>query len=322
MSAEQPVHVTLGLGKHTAVKALIDGTVKPHGIELTCLCDFPEPSVIVMFDRILNGELDGGEMSLSFYTQGKLKGAPFIGIPVFPFRSFRHRSIYIRDGAGIKTPADLKGKRIGLHSYSASTMTWVRGILRDDYGVHPRDISWHTILDRGIEGAKRSGVSVDVIPSPGPGVDLIEYVADMIERSELDGGVSPADMTRPGISRLFPNFAEVEGDYYRRTGIFPIIHTLVLNERIVSQTPWVTASLLDSFRKAASLTPQYVAAGELQRWDKETWEVDRPILAGDDPFACGLGAKERRTVEAFLDYLLLDGAIATKPSVDVLFPVS
>lgn len=318
MSTDQ-VPITFGLGRHTSVSALIDGKVKPEGVNLTCLTDFPEPRVLVMFDKILSGELDGGELSMSFFTQNKLRGAPLVGLPVFPYRSFRHRSIYIREGAGIQTPADLKGKRIGLHSYAASTMTWVRGFLRDEYGVRPRDILWYTFMDKGAEGARLAGTSIELMPS-GPGVDLIELLAEKIQQGELDGGVGPVNITRPGIARLFPNFPEVEAEYYRRTGIFPTIHTVVVNERIVKEHPWVHRNLLDAFGKAAALTGKYVAEGKLQEWDRETWEVDRPILGGVDPFACGLGPGERRTVEAFLDYLLQDGGIKTKPEVEALFP--
>ncbi len=320
MSTVQQVPITFGLGKHTSVSALLDGTVKPEGIKLTCLTDFPEPSVLVMFDKILKGDLDGGELSMSFFTQNKLGEATLVGIPVFPFRSFRHRSIYIRDEAGIKAPAGLKGKRIGLHAYTASTMTWVRGLLHEEHGLKPQDILWYTFVDKGAEGARRLGASIELMPSPGPGVDLIDLLSKKIEQGELDGGVAPRNITRPGVSRLFPNFPEIEAEYYRRTSIFPTIHTLVVNERIVKQHPWVPRSLFDAFKKAASLTGQYVAGGKLQLWDKETWEVDRPILGGEDPFACGLGPSERRTVEAFLNYLLLDGGIETRPAVDTLFP--
>ncbi|OGQ79272.1 MAG: hypothetical protein A3F90_02615 [Deltaproteobacteria bacterium RIFCSPLOWO2_12_FULL_60_19] len=321
MSVNQRASMTIGVAYRPSLRGLIDGTVKPEGIDLTCVTDFPEPSTIVRHDRILEGKLDGGELSMSFYIEAKTRGAPLIGIPVYPNRSFRHRSIYCRDSAGIKKPSDLKGKRVGLHVYAASTMIWVRGILRDEFGIHPQDIQWHTLSTQGAEGAIQAGVSITLIPSPGA-ADFNEYIAQMVLRGELDAAVGPVNITRPGISRLFSNFAEVETEYYRRTSIYPIIHTAVVNERIARDNPWVPRNLLEALRKAAALTPQYAALGKLPQGDKEIWEQDRPILGGDDPYAWVMGAKERRAIEAFLDYLVLDGVIQTKPSVDSLFPIT
>lgn len=313
------VPITLGLASRPSLMALIDGTVKPEGIDLTCICDFPEPSTIVRHDKILTGELDGGECSSAFFVEAKTKGAPLIGLPVYPNRSFRHRSIYCRDGAGIKTPDDLKGKRVGLHVYAASTMMWVRGILRDEYGVSPQDIKWYTLMDHGTEGAKKSGVSIELIPKKEKSFDYNEFIAQMIERGELDAGVGPVNIVRPGISRLFSNFAEVEREYYVRTGIYPIIHTAVVNERLIKENPWVPQALLDAFRKAATHTPKYAVKGNLEQGDKEIWEQDRPILGDDDPYAWVMGPNERKAYEAFLDYLVLDQLITEKPSVDSLF---
>ena len=261
-------------------------------------------------------------LAFSFFVQEKLnQAAPLVGIPVFPNRSFRHRSIYCSDAAGIKKPADLKGERVGLQTYTGSSMSWVRGLLHDEFGVLPQDIKWFTFFDRGTEAAKASGVSIMTLPPPGKGIGLHLYCAKMVERGELDAAITPMNVTRPGITRLFPNFADLEAEYYRRTGIFPIIHTVVLNERIVREHPWVPGSLIEAFRKSAALTPRYVADVDCVGSDIEVWELDRHILGGDDPYACGMGINERRSIEAFLDYLVMDGAIGSKPRVDWLFHV-
>lgn len=323
MGASSRVSMTVGMARRPSLAALIDGTVKPEGIDLTCVCDFPEPSTIVRHDRILEGQLDGGELSMSFYVEAKTKGAPLVGLPVYPNRSFRHRSIYCRDGAGIHTPTDLHGKKVGLHVYAASTMIWVRGILRDEYGISPQDIRWYTLMDKGAEGAMASGVSIELIPSAGKGFDFNEYIAKMVERGELDVAVGPVNVVRPGISRLFRDFAGVETEYYRRTGIYPIIHTFVVNERVARANPWVPQALLDALREAATLTSRYtVNPAQLEQGDKEMWNLDRSILAGDYPYTWVLGPKERRTIDTFLDYLVLDGVITAKPSVDALFPIA
>ncbi len=315
------ISMTIGVARRPSVMALIDGTVKPEGIDLTCIYKFPEPSTINRHDAILEGKLDGGECSTAFFVEAKVNnGAPLQAIPVFPYRSFRHRSIYCGDWAGIKTPADLKGKKVGVHMYAASTMTWVRGFLRDEYGVRPQDINWYTIRDDGSEGARQAGVSIEVIAPPDRDVGYNQYIAQLVVGKELHVAVGPVNVVQPGLSRLFPNFAEVESAYYSRTGIFPIIHTTVINERIVRDHPWVPRNLLEAYRKAAELTPHYAAdPSRLESGDREVWEVDRLILGEDSPYEWVLGPKQRHTIEAFLDYLMTDGVIALKPTVESLF---
>lgn len=312
--------LTIGLGQHAALGALIDGTVKPEGIDLTCITDVPEPWMMTMGERLLSGQFDGCEFSTSYFTQHKLKGAPLAGIPVFPFRSFRHRCIYCHEGSGIKTPSDLKGKKIGLHSYAASTMTWVRGILRDEYRIVSQDIRWYSMEDIGTEGARASGVHIETLPPPPQGRTQIEEIARLVQNGELDGGVAPSDLTRPGVYRLFPDSSSVEADYYRRTGILPIIHTFVLHDRIFRDHPWAPRSLLEACRKSAALIPRYMTNGKLMYWDQEMWAIDRHILGTRDPSAWGMGEAERRTIETFWDYLILDGAINSRPDVDTFFP--
>lgn len=321
MPASQQLDMTIGFGDHAAFRALKDGTVKPEGINLTCVTEIPEPWMIELERRVLDGTHDASELSTSYFTQNKLAGKPLVGIPVFPFRAFRHRCIYCHEGSGIKTPADLKGKRVGLHSYTASTMIWVRGIVRDEYGVRPQDIDWLTVEDKGLAGPRDLGVSINLVPVPAQSVTQIEVIAGMVQRGELDAMFAPGDVTRPGIYRLFPNHAEVEAEYYRRTGIFPIIHSFVIGERVFRNNPWVPRALIKAFRQSSALAPNYMAEGrDLKHWDTEVWEADRHILAGRDPFACGMGSGERRALEAFLDYLMMDGAIKSKPAVDSLFP--
>lgn len=269
MPGNSRVPITLGLADHAAVRALVDGRVVPEGIDLTCVTRFPDPWMIVLSDRIVRGELDGGECSASFFIQNKTADGPVVGIPVFLYRSFRHRSIYRWDGSGIQSPADLRGKRIGLHAYSATTMIWARGILRDEYGIEPREIQWYTMVDQGAQEARQTGVTIELLDPPTGGADYLDHLGRLIQDGQLDGGICPRDISRPGVSRLFPNHAEVEAAYYRRTGVFPIIHTVALNERILNEHPWVRASLMDAFRKSAALAPEYVATSMSEHWDEE-----------------------------------------------------
>lgn len=124
-------------------------------------------------------------------------------------------------------------------------------------------------------------------------------------------------MTRPGIVRLFPNYVEVERDYYRRTGIYPIIHTVCLQRQIVQQHPWIGDALLEAFREAAAMAPRY-----MNEKSRRVYEQDKVILGGEEPLAWGLRDGERRTLEAFVDYLVADGALERRVELDSLFAVA
>lgn len=310
MTTSENLSLTLGVSMRPIHLPLIDGAIKPVGIDLTCISDFPEPSTVERHRRIMVGELDGGEMSTSSFISSTERERPLLALPVFPFRSFRHDSIYCHEHAGISQPADLKGKRIGVHRYNASTMTWVRGILSDEFGLKPQDIQWFTSKEEVFKVGKPEGVSIEVIPPPEDRDHLIEMAA----KGELDAAVEPNDISRPGLSRMYPDYIQVQADYFRRTGIYPIIHTFCLQRRVVEEHPWVAESLLEAYRKAAQLVPQY-----LDDETRKTYEENKIMLDGGDPYACQLGTGERRTLEAFMGYLVTDGALKRKPELDSLF---
>ncbi len=292
---------------------LIEGMVKPDSIDLTCVTEFPQPSTVVRHKRIIDGELDGGEMSTSSFFSDAEKGGNLLALPVFPFRAFRHDSVYCHDKAGIKKPADLWGKKVGLHRYNASTMTWVRGILRSEYGIPPEEISWYTAEEEVFKVGKPEGVSIQVIPPP---VDR-EHLVDMVAKGELDAGIEPTDLTREGVVRLFPNYIEVEKEYYRKTGIYPIIHTICIQKRIIKEHPWVAESLYLAYLNAVEQAPRFLG----EQYGRH-YEETKTILGGEEPLACGLGKRERLTLEVFMDYLIADGALNKKLDISPLFAIS
>jgi len=237
--------LTLACGSYDRTRALQDGTVHPEGIELNYLPMKPGET----FWRMLNNsEFDLSEMSLSYYTILRSRGDErFIAIPVFTSRIFRHSGIYINSRSGIKTPEDLKGKRIGVGDYQMTAAVWVRGLLQDDYQVHPRDMQW--VVGKAVQ-------DIDLpaelsITSAEPGRSLEE----MLEQGELDALVSvmiPRALRQGSteVRRLFPDYREVEAEYYRRTGIFPIMHTVVLKTELYDAHPWTAISLYKAFLQA------------------------------------------------------------------------
>ena len=253
------MHLTLACGRYDRTQALIDGRVRPEGVELNYVALKPGET----FWRQLNhGEFDASEMSLSSYTILRSEGDErFIAIPVFPSRTFRHSAVYVKEGSRIEKPEDLRGRRIGVGDYQMTAAVWVRGFLQHEYGVRPEDVSW------------LAGKPIRAIRPP-EGVRL-EFTADsleaLLERGEIDALVSvvlPGKLAC-GVRRLFQDFKSVEADYYRRTRIFPIMHTLALKRSVYERDPWLAVSLYKAFCSARDLAARW-------RYDTDALAVSLP----------------------------------------------
>ncbi len=237
------MQLTLACGRYDRTQALIDGRVRPEGVELNYLALRPGET----FWRQLNHEeFDASEMSLSSYAILRSEGDErFIALPVFPSRIFRHSAIYLKQDSRIERPEDLKGRRIGVGDYQMTAAVWVRGVLQHEYGVLPEDMRW--VAGRPIRAIR-----------PPEGVHLEFSTAsleDMLERGEIDALVSVMLPRRlgAGVRRLFPDFRKAEADYYRRTRIFPIMHTLALKRRVYEKHPWLAVSLYKAFCQSREL---------------------------------------------------------------------
>jgi len=238
----------LACGRYDRTQPLIDGRVEPEGVDLTFLPLRPGET----FWRMLNhGEFDVSEMSLSSYTILRSEGdTRFIAIPVFPSRVFRHSAVYLRADSKIETPQDLNGKRVGVGDYQMTAAVWVRGFLMHEYGVAPQDIAW--VVGRPVRSIKPpAGIRLETMP---PATTLEE----MLERGEIDALVSV--MIPQGLGtrmrRLFPDFREVEIAYYKKTRIFPIMHTLVLKTQLYEENPWLAVSFYRAFCRARDIAYQ------------------------------------------------------------------
>src|SRR3989442_7066284 len=219
--------------------ALREGTIRPEGIELNYLTMQPAE----IFWRMLQyKEFDASEMSLSNYTTLVSQGnPPFIAIPVFPSRVFRHGYFFVNPDKRIEQPRDLAGKRGGVPEYSMTAAVYMRGLLQHEYGVMPNQVSWV----QGREDRLQHKLPADIKLTQAPrGVEL----GDLLERGELDfllTANNPLSFRRgsPKVRRLFPNYAELEKDHYLRTKIYPIMHTVVIRRGIFERDPWVALSL-------------------------------------------------------------------------------
>jgi 4,5-dihydroxyphthalate decarboxylase len=244
-----------GLDYLDRTRALVDRTVEPEGIELTCLRFGPYE----LFQRVAQQvEFDVAEMSASTYMSMVSQGDNrYVAIPVFLSRLFRHGYIFVHGAGDIQTPADLVGRRVGVPDYEMTAALWQRALLMHDYGVRPEQIQWFQggefkpgFVQR-VQLPHVEGLSIDVIPED-------RTLHDMVATGEIDAVFCPH---RPAalsdgsgrVRRLFPDFVTVEREYFRRTGFFPIMHLNVIRRDLYEESPWVAASLTAAFDRAAAL---------------------------------------------------------------------
>jgi 4,5-dihydroxyphthalate decarboxylase len=251
----------LACNDYDRTRALIDGRVKGEGIDLDITVLKPRQ----LFPRQLDTqEFDVSEMSFSSFASLVARGeSPFVGIPVMLSKLFRHSCIYVRRGAGIESPRDLKGKRVGTTQYAATATVTMKGMLADDYGVRPADMKWFV-------GGLNVPVEAPLIPLRLPADVDLQFLSSgqTLEAMFVDGELDALFAIlipqlfhegTPSMVRLFPDFQTIEQDYCRRTGIFPIMHTVVIRKDIHREHPWVARNLYRAFVAARdrALAPLY-----------------------------------------------------------------
>lgn len=298
--------VSLSCYDYDRCRALFDGRVTIEGCEVYPAVLEPEEC----FHRAFKyQEFDIAELSLSSHTVTTAQKAnPYVGVPAFVSRLFRHSGIYIRTDRGIERPEDLAGKTIGLPEYQITANVWIRGILADDYGVAVSDVRWRS---GGVEEPGRTERADIDLP---PEIDLQPIPADrtlseMLEAGELDGVIgarAPSCFLRgaPGIARLFPDARAVEETYYKRTNIFPIMHLIGIRRSLAERHPWLAVSVLKAFVEAKRLAMKDLAE-IAHMYVSLPWAVadrDQAVaLMGDDYWAYGF-EENRHVLETFLRY--------------------
>ncbi|KAJ7599555.1 4,5-dihydroxyphthalate decarboxylase [Mycena floridula] len=296
------------------MKALEDGRVKVEGVDLNFLNFRVEET---FFRQLRFKEFDVSEMSLSSYVLTlNSENPPFIALPVFPSRFFRHQSMYVNKKAGITHPSQLAGKRIGTPEFQMTAPVWERGILQDEYQL-PYDAPIY--LTGNIEPSTEErhekvplkladSVKIQAIPR---GKCLAQMLADG-EIDAIQSATAPSTFGKhPGVARLFPNAMEVEKEYYKRTGIFPIMHVIAVKREIVEQNPWVARSLTKAF--AESLEYAYDAIHErgalryILPWMEFHVEETQKAFGQDRWWADGLTPQNEKTLDKFLEYSYTQG---------------
>jgi len=317
------IHLTLACWDYDRTRALQEGRVEVEGVDLTYLPLRVEET----FWRMLRyQEFDAAELSMGSYLMARDRGAPpLVAIPVFPSRAFRHSCIYINTDSGIKEPKDLMGKRVGVPEYQITMAIWVRGILQHEYGVPPEKMRWFTGGEEhpGREDKIKHDLPSQVVIQPiGPDQTL----SSMLERGEIDAMISahmPSPFVRrsPKVRRLIPDFRDVERDYYRRTKIFPIMHTIALREEIYERHPWVAQGLCKAFSEAKKICEssmyEFSALKYMLAWSIAEMEEEREIFSGN-LWPYGLDAN-RHVLETLVQYAHEQGLIKKRLDLNSLF---
>ena len=317
------LRITLACWGYDRVAPLASGAVQSDGIELVFL-DLPVEETFFRMARYR--EFDASEMSLSSYTVTLARDdPPFIAIPVFPSRMFRHGSIFVAAKSGIREPRELAGKRVGVPEYQMTAPVWIRGILSDDHGVKAESVEYFSGGEEqpGREEKLKLNLPAQFRVRPlGPQQTLSRMIADG-EIDALYTARTPSTFaSRPNdVRRLFGNYVEAERDYYRRTRIFPIMHTVVIRRDVYRANPWVAQSLFKAFAEARRRTHHDLleahALKAMLPWLPAHVEEARREL-GDDWWPYGFAAN-RHVLDTFLKYHHEQGLSPKRLAPEALF---
>ena len=317
------VPITIACGNYDRTQAIKDGVVKVDGCAITYLSLYPEE----IFHRAFKfHEFDVSELSFSSYLRTVAAGtSQYIGIPAFVSRIFRHSGIYVRTDAGIRRPEDLRGKRIGVPEYQITAVVWMRGMIQHEYGVKPSEIHWRS------GGQEQAGRHERTPLKPIAGVDLQPIGADqtlvgMLRAGELDAlftARAPSSFLagEPHIARLFPDTRAAEIAYYKKTGLFPIMHLVGIRKSLAERYPWLATSVYKAFCEAkaiamTNLRDVNALLVSLPFLEAETRETAAAM--GEDFWRYGV-RENLREIEALTQYAHEQGLIDRKVGIEELF---
>ena len=308
--------LTLACGDYEIVRPLLKGKVEVDGVDLTILTDMDSAT---RHWRFLNGgEFDVAELSGSSYLAARDNDLPFRAIPVFLHRRFRHGFMFINTSKGISKPADLKGRKIGVKTMMTTAVLWMRGILQSEYGVPLNSIEWVAEIEDDIKVTLPSDIRYSCLPND-------KSVETMLAEGELDA-VFHSDLIKPfvagdpRVARLFPDHKAEEMAYFKRSGIFPIMHVLAIRNALVDENPWLAVNLFRAFNEAKAAAMKRMANPRIVplAWYRDAWEEQERIL-GPDPWEYGLTGKNRKNLETLVGYSHEQGLIRKRPALEQLF---
>jgi 4,5-dihydroxyphthalate decarboxylase len=318
--------------KVNRVAALADGRVRIEG----CDVQFEEGKIGDMNTDMFSGpqSRDVTEVGLHPFMLACANGdfRDYTLLPIFPFRTFRHRSVFIRTDRGINEPGDLRGKIIATPNFSSTSLTWLRGIFQDEYGVSPGDVQWVSAVKDSsanvsgqtsdLESMLPDGISIKV---GAPGKDE----SDLLESGEVDAlfhAVEPRAYIEghPMVARLFPDYRSTERAYYSKSGIFPIMHAVAIKRTTLLQNPWLAEAVFKAYSQAKMMAYQQMAKSgwfmDALPWYGQELDETRELM-GDNYYSYGI-EPNRKALETLFRYSFEQGLSRRELRIEDLFDSS
>ena len=310
------VALTLGFNPAPNTQALIDGSVRPQGIELRVQTQFGDgfDNTGARHRSIIKGEIAGGELSISSFVLARHRGVNLKALPVFLSRRFRLRSMYCRVDAPFRDPSELRGKKVTVHRYNSSTAVWLRGILQNEYKVAPQELEWFVAEPDIAEEALHpppAEVRVSFISPPR----TREHAIELVEQGEIDAALEPyaALSSNPHLRHIVRDYRKAEEEFYRRNRVYTVNHLFALREDIAQANPAIPESLLTAFRQAEAAADRY---RNEQEKEEAAWE--QKVMG--EPFSYSLNKGcARKSIETLIEYQLQQGILDEKPKTESLF---
>jgi len=317
----QKVRLKLAIAEHPHTSAIRDGSIEIEGVEPEFITVKPQ---IGAFRRMVRDvEFDVCELAPTTYIIARAYGAPFVGLPIFVVRRFHHGGMLVKPGAGIATPKDLEGKKVGVRAYSVTTGVWIRQVFIDEYGMDNSKVTW--IVDDE-EHVTQLQLPANVQHAPEG-----HSLADMMAADEIQAGVeAAAGIGRTGAPTggwqevdtsayvdLIPNAAEAEAEYFARTGVYPMHGTIVVKDSVLAEHPWIARSLNDAFTRAKEEWLAKLDSGEATGAGATKYRALQKIV-GPDPLPYGI-EENRATIEALEQTAFKQGLTPRRMSMEELF---
>jgi len=318
LTKKVPLKIAIAEHPHTA--AIRNGTIPIEGVEAEFVTVKPQ---IGAFRRMVRDvEFDVCELAPTTYIIARAYGAPFVGLPIFVVRRFHHGGLLVRADAGIRTPKDLEGKQVGVRAYSVTTGVWTRQVLIDEFGLDSSKVTWVVDDEEHVTQLK---LPANVIHAPAG-----SSLADMMAKGELAAGfAAAAGIGRTGAPTggwqeveadypdLLPNAAELEADYYARTGIYPMHGTIVVKDAVLAEHPWIAQSIYKAFDQAKQEWLARLDAGQATTDGDKKYLALRKIV-GHDPLPYGL-QENLKTIEALEATAFKQGLTPRRMKIEELF---
>ena len=306
------LELTIMIADYHRTRPLLNGEITATGIKLQPRrAETGEACMRPVYE-----EFDIAEMSLSWYMMARCRNEPVIALPIFPLRMQIHPYIFCSAASGIERPEDLKGKKIGMDEYRLTVGLWARGILQEYHSVLPQECEWFTSAPEAAGYQIPANVRVTVVNEPTEGLLL---------RGEIDALIPPNIVPSfrakdPRIRRVFKDIRSTVNDYYRKTEIFPITHTLVVRQSLFDENPWLVSSLLNAFTQTEEHSRKSYEYAKRSAFPSAVLILEEEEeLFGKNPWGHGLTPENQVVLEKFVQYANEQGYIPSRPALSDLF---